>query len=1080
MVMGFVALLSAVIAALVTWRIVVAYARRTEEGARNESLERCLAASGTGTFVSHPAKRLMYCSHATLALLDLPSEHGPVSIDHWKTLLHPDDRDKAIASIVEAIRLGKHYTLEYRLKLGTNRTRWLRTHGQPARTPDGESVVYGALLDITNVKQLEIEVLARDARLRDISTAARFYMWELDLEQMEYALDRPTSAEGKRGSARNETYTQSVEVARTSHHPDDRHIFDEMIDRIRTQDVPYEIEARAMHPDGTYRWMLAQGKLVKDGGPRRVRGIIQDIEVRKQAALHLQAVESRLERSMRGTNDGMWEISCASHDLWVSPRFAEMLGYSQSDFMGNQQLLLEITHPEDHANLESVLRARRDGSDQFDLEIRQRNKSGEYRVMHLRGMCERDAQGEPLTVSGSQQDITERHEHQRALVVATNAADAASHAKSEFLANMSHEIRTPMNGVIGMTGLLLETHLNPEQRDYAETVRDSAAALLTVINDILDFSKVEAGKLEIEQIDMDLRDTVEDVARLLAIQAHAKNLEVTVFLDPSLPDIVKGDAGRLRQILLNLGGNAVKFTLAGEVSIDVRVVAQDEKGTMVRCEVRDTGVGIPAELIAALFKPFSQIDASTTRKFGGTGLGLSIVKRLVELMGGESGVSSVDGAGSTFWFTAHLGISTGQNKTRPPPLASIQGRRILIVDDNATNRKVLMGQLARFGVAAHSACSAEEALAMLRAAAGTGDGYELALLDYQMPNCDGEELGQIICSDAALHSTRLVLLTSSGQRNDAYRFAKLGFAGYLLKPVTESDLMQCLMLAFAAPAESWHLHTQPIVTNATLQSQRGRDGYRILLAEDNAVNQKVACRILQKIGFRVDVVADGRAAVEAWKTGRYDLILMDCQMPELDGYEATRAIRALENGDRRIPIVALTAHAIKGSDEACKSAGMDEHLTKPIERERLEACLDRFLCAEPIAGSASEVISADAHPVPVDWPALLKSVDGDEKFAQELGILFVENGRQSMAGIASAIELQDYARLGEHAHGIKGAGASLQASAASAAAGRLENAARQLHISQIPRLEAELRAEMARASDYLNAGVPLRRLTGGS
>jgi two-component system sensor histidine kinase/response regulator len=985
------------------------------------------------------------------------------NIDQWKNLVHPDDRDKTIAGILEAIRLGNHYTFEYRLKLGNNRTRWLRTHGQPARTAEGESVVYGAMLDITNVKHLELEVLARDARLRDISRAARFYMWELDLEQMEYTLDRPTAAVRERGSARNETFTQSVEVARTLHHPDDLHIFDAMIDRIRSQDVPYEIEARLLHPDdNTYHWMLAQGKLVKDGGPRRVRGIVQDIDVRKQAALHLQALESRLERSMRGTNDGMWEISCASHDLWVSPRFAEMLGFVQADLIGNLQLLFDISHPEDQAKLGPVFNSHPSSHDQFDLEIRQRHKSGEYRVMRLRGMCERDAQGEPLTVSGSQQDITERYEHQRALVVATNAADAASHAKSEFLANMSHEIRTPMNGVMGMTGLLLETNLNPEQRDYAETVRDSASALLTVINDILDFSKVEAGKLEIEHIDMDLRDTVEDVARLLAIQAHAKNLEVTVFLDPSLPDIVKGDAGRLRQILLNLGGNAVKFTLDGEVSIDVRVVAQDEQGTMVRCEVRDTGVGIPPDQIAALFKPFSQIDASTTRKFGGTGLGLSIVKRLVELMGGESGVSSAEGRGSTFWFTARLGKSTGQNKTRQLPLASIQGRRILIVDDNATNRKVLIGQMARCGVVAHSACSAEEALALLRVAAGTGHGYELALLDYQMPNCDGEELGQIICNDATLQSTRLVLLTSSGQRNDAHRFAKLGFAGYLLKPVTQGDLMQCLMLAFAAPAESWHLQTQTIVTNATLQSQRGRGDHRILLAEDNAVNQKVACRILQKLGFRVDVVADGRAAVEAWKTGRYDLILMDCQMPELDGYEAARAIRALEQGDRRIPIVALTAHAMKGSDEVCKSAGMDEHLTKPIDRARLEACLERFLCADSIAG---------ADPMPVDWPALLNSVDGDEKFAQELGILFVENTRHAMEGITSAIQLQDYARLGEHAHGIKGAGASLQASAASAAAGRLEDAAKQLHISQIPRLEAELRAEMARTSNYLHARV---------
>jgi two-component system sensor histidine kinase/response regulator len=952
MLVVVVSLLAAAIASLITWRIAVSYPRRSEEGAHHESVERCLAASGTGTFVSYPAKSIMHCSHATLALLDLPPEHGAVSIDYWTTLLHPDDRDKAIASMLEAIRLEKHFTVEYRVRLGTDRTRWLRTHGQPARTSDGESVVYGALLDITNVKHLELEILARDARLRDVSRAARFYMWELDLEQMEYALDRPTPAVKTPGGASNETYRQSIEVARTAHHPEDRHIFDQMIDRIRTHNVPYEIEARVMHPDGTYHWMLAQGKLVKDSGPRRVRGIIQDIEVRKQTALHLQAVEARLERSMRGTNDGMWEISCASHELWVSPRFAEMLGYLQSDLIGNPQLLLDITHPEDQAKLEPVLQGRRNSNNQFDLEIRQRQKNGEYRVMRLRGMCECDAHGEPLTVSGSQQDITERYQHQRALIVATKVADAASHAKSEFLANMSHEIRTPMNGVMGMTGLLLETNLNAEQREYAETVRDSAAALLTVINDILDFSKVEAGKLEIEYIDMDLRDTVEDAARLLAIQAHAKSLEVTVCLDSSIPDTVKGDAGRLRQILINLGGNAVKFTQHGEVSIDVAVVAQDRQGTLLRFEVRDTGVGIPADRIAALFKPFSQIDASTTRKFGGTGLGLSIVKRLVELMGGESGVTSAEGAGSTFWFTARLGISTAQRKT-PPPLAAVQGRRILIVDDNATNLKVLMGQMARCGISAQSAGSAQEALGLLRNAAGAGNGFELALLDHQMPDGDGEELGQMICNDAALRSTRLVLLTSSGQRSDAYRFAKLGFAGYLLKPVTQGDLIRCLMLAFAAPAESWHLQSQPIVTNAALQSQRGLDDYRILLAEDNAVNQKVACRVLQKLGFRVDVVADGRAAVEAWKTGRYDLILMDCQMPELDGYEASRAIRALEQGDRRIPIVALTAHAMKGADEECQNAGMDAHLTKPIERGRLEACLDRFLAAESVAGSIS-------------------------------------------------------------------------------------------------------------------------------
>jgi two-component system, sensor histidine kinase and response regulator len=661
--------------------------------------------------------------------------------------------------------------------------------------------------------------------------------------------------------------------------------------------------------------------------------------VRKQAALRLQAVEARLERVMRGTNDGMWEIICATGALWVSPRFAEMLGYDQSEILGDQRRLFDLTHPEDRARVKQLTQA-----NYFDLEFRMRRKDGEHRVMRIRGMCERDAEGRPVTVSGSQQDVTERNEYQSALIEARKAADAASMAKSEFLANMSHEIRTPMNGVIGMTSLLLETELNHEQRDYAETVRDSASSLLTVINDILDFSKVEAGKLEIESIDMDLRDTVEDAARLLAVQAHVKGLEVTAYIDPSIPSLVKGDAGRLRQILLNLGGNAVKFTSQGEVGIDVRVVSQDERGVAVRCEVRDTGIGIPADRIGSLFKPFSQIDASTTRKFGGTGLGLSIVKRLVELMEGDAGVVSTEGSGSTFWFTARLGVSTEKNLSRPEPPADLRGRRVLIVDDSATNRKVLRGQLALCGVDAVCLGSAGDAILALHEAAAMDRPFEIALLDHQMPGCDGEELGAGIREDSALKATRLVLLTSSGQRSDARRFEELGFAGYLLKPVTQRDLQQCLTLALAPASEQKHGIKPEIVTSQLLQSQRGREIFRILLAEDNVVNQKVACRILQKLGYSVDVVPDGRAAVGAWGSGRYHLILMDCQMPELDGYEATREIRALEVGGSRIPIIALTAHAMKGAGDECTRAGMDEHLSKPIDRDRLEACLARFLC----------------------------------------------------------------------------------------------------------------------------------------
>ncbi|HEY2145214.1 MAG TPA: response regulator [Steroidobacteraceae bacterium] len=664
---------------------------------------------------------------------------------------------------------------------------------------------------------------------------------------------------------------------------------------------------------------------------------------RKVAEEQLRATEARLMRATRGANDGLWELNVATREMWISPRFAEMFGYDPQEFMGTRQKFFDILDSEDAVSLRAAIERCIKDDVLVDVEARGQVSSGEWRWYRIRGALERNSAGIPLTVSGSQRDITERQRYQFALIEATETAAAANKAKGEFLANMSHEIRTPMNGVIGMIELLLETPLDPMQLDYAETVRDSAAALLTVINDILDFSKVEAGKLELELLDIDLRDTVEDVARLLAIQAHAKGLEVIALIDPSLPDLIRGDAGRLRQILLNLGGNAVKFTHKGEVAIECKVLGKDAQGIVIRCEVRDTGMGIPASRINALFAAFTQVDASTTRRFGGTGLGLSIVKRLVELMGGEVGVSSQEGAGSTFWFTARLANAQDTSKARIAPPISLRGQRIIIVDDNMTNRKVMMGQLSLCGMDPMCASSADEALSMMRHAAAAGRAFEVALLDHQMPGCDGATLGKTILAEEPLRGARLILLTSSGQRGDGRMFSDLGFAGYLLKPVTQRDLTDCLAMVLGTQAEDWRLATQPIVTRHALRSQRMREGHHILLAEDNVVNQKVACRILEKLGLRVDVAADGQAAFAAWQTGRYHLILMDCQMPIMDGYETTRKIRQHEAAGRRIPIIALTAHAMKGADNECRTAGMDDYLSKPIDRDQLHKSLTRWL-----------------------------------------------------------------------------------------------------------------------------------------
>ena len=664
---------------------------------------------------------------------------------------------------------------------------------------------------------------------------------------------------------------------------------------------------------------------------------------RGAAEEELRATDARLKRATRGANDGLWELDVASREMWVSEHFAEMFGYDHQEFLGTRQKFFDILHAEDAVRLrEAIERTIRDGV-LVDVEVRAKTRAGEARWYRVRGALERSADGVPLSVSGSQRDITQRQQYALALLEATETAAAASKAKSQFLANMSHEIRTPMNGIIGMIELLLETELNPMQLDYAETVRDSSAALLTVINDILDFSKVEAGKLDLEVLDMDMRDTVEDVARLLAIQAHAKGLEVIALIDPGLPDLVRGDAGRLRQVLLNLGGNAVKFTQQGEVSIECKVVQKDDRGTLIRCEIRDTGMGIPASRVDALFTAFTQVDSSTTRRFGGTGLGLSIVKRLVELMGGEVGVSSEEGVGSTFWFTARLGAAQEAAKARPAPPTELRGQRIVIVDDNMTNRKVLMGQLSLCGMEAVCASSADEALSMMRIAASAGRPFEVALLDHQMPDCDGATLGKTILAEPALRGARLILLTSSGQRGDGRMFSDLGFAAYLLKPVTHRDLTDCLMMVLGTQAEGWRMATQPIVTRHALRSQRHREAHHILLAEDNLVNQKVACRILEKLGYRVDVAADGQATFEAWQSGRYHAILMDCQMPILDGYETTRKIREQEGDGRHVPIIALTAHAMKGADNECRAAGMDDYLSKPIDKEQLQKILNRWL-----------------------------------------------------------------------------------------------------------------------------------------
>jgi len=849
--------------------------------------------------------------------------------------------------------------------------------------------------------------------------------------------------------------------------------------RVNDQSAPPELHAGEMEIPrlgGFFEVLVEQMAL--EGSPRTIY-VLHDISKRKKIEDDVARQKTFFESLVVNNPAAIIVLDEKERIASCDPAFENLFGYTQDEIIG--------------ANLDALITT--EATLQEASQITQQAMTGNVHGIGKRRckdgiMVDVEIFGVPVIVGEQKIGALAIYHDISVLLRAQLEAEEANRAKSEFLANMSHEIRTPMNGVIGMLELALETSLTDEQREYLNISLQSAEALLALINDILDFSKIEAKKMELEKINFSLRTTVEDAAASLAQRAQDKGLELACLIHPDLMSELKGDPARLRQIIINLIGNAIKFTHQGEIVIRAEPVGETDTHATIYFSIQDTGIGISPDRQQSVFERFTQADGSTTRRYGGSGLGLTICKQLVEAMGGEIGVQGSAGIGSTFWFQITFEKQPPEKRGTAPFIikpVKLSGMRILGVDDNATNRTILAKTVEGFGCRVNTLASGSKAIEVLRNALRDGDPYQVVLLDMQMPGMDGEQTARAIKGDPALKEVRIIVLTSIGQRGDAAHMQALGCSGYLLKPVRQHMLYEALVAVLGRNEEK----EPAIITRHLLAEQKQHSNQHILLAEDNPINQKLAVILLNKAGYSVDSVENGLQVIEKAKDGKYSAILMDVQMPEMDGFDATRRIREWEAGrHQHIPIIAMTAHAMKGDRERCFEAGMDDYVSKPLEIRALLGVLDRWLqlsdlekaesvrTEEPVPATPSFVIApaeppappADEHPMDIE--RALERFGGDRPFLIEMSRDYVAGFPERIKDIKTALKAHNSNDLSRLAHNLKGVSANFSAGPITNLSAELETLGRQDDLATAPELLARLEVEAGRLVKYLKeAGI---------